>query len=412
MQKYNFDKPVNRFGTNCVKHDEMPNTDTIALWVADMDFETAPVIQQALRQRMEHGCFGYTYVPESYYEANVRWFEERHGWKTDPSWYIYTSGVVPAISAIIKGVKDFQKGASAEDLIKEPNNAENKVLIQTPAYNCFFSSIRNNNCILTENRLVYDNGSYTIDWEDFEAKCADENVKIFLLCNPHNPSGRVWTKDELCRMGEICKKHNVFVIADEIHCEFVNTCGTKEGAKIEYTPFASVSDAPCAVCVSPSKAFNIAGLQIANIIIKDEAIRQRVDKAININEVCDVNPFGVIALQAAYTDEGHDWLMQLNDYIYGNYACARKYLEENLPELKVTPLEGTYLMWVNISSLGKTSEEIASYLLDNANVYVNAGMMYGDETGRDFIRVNLATQRARLMEGLERIKTSLVKLCC
>ena len=437
---YDFDKPVNRFGTNCYKHDEMPNQDTIALWVADMDFETAPVVQQAVKARMEHGCFGYTLVPDTYYDASIRWFARRHGWQTQREWYIYTGGVVPAVSAIIKAVKNYQPGATAQDLVGEPNTSHVKVLVQTPAYNCFFSSILNNNCLLEENRLVYNNGYYTIDWDDFERKCSDNDVKIFLLCNPHNPSGRVWTVDELRRMGAICKKHNVFVISDEIHCEFVNPIAPQVSAAPQapteggcnrmnstgneassqnillpslvegygggsaYTPFASVSDAPCAVCVSPSKAFNIAGLQIANIIVHDEAIRNRIDKAININECCDVNPFGVIALQAAYTLEGEEWLTQLNDYIYGNYACACEYIKENMPELTVTPLEGTYLMWVNVSAWGRPSDELAQYLLDEANVCVNAGMMYGDVTGRDFIRINLATQRARLMEGLRRIK--------
>lgn len=421
---YNFDNPVNRFGTNCVKHDEMPDKNTIALWVADMDFETAPVIIQALKARIEHGCFGYTLVPDSYYDANINWFEHRHGWKTKREWYIYTSGVVPAISAIIKAVKNYQLGDSADGLAKEPNTDNVKVLVQTPVYNCFFSNVRNINCLLVENRLVYNNGCYTIDWDDFEKKCSDETVKIFLLCNPHNPSGRVWTSDELRRMGDICKKYGVFVIADEIHCEFVNP-ELRENANSKgqinstrglttigqgYTPFASVSDANCAVCVSPTKAFNIAGLQIANIIVPDEQIRQRVDKAINIHENCDVNPFGVLALQAAYTPEGEEWLNQLNDYIYGNFAYACEFIEHNFPKLKVTPLEGTYLMWVNISAYKMPSDQLAKYILNKANVYVNAGMMYGDPTGRDFVRVNIATQRARLAEGLRRIKVALDEL--
>lgn len=387
--KYDFDKPVNRFGTNSVKYDEMPNADTIALWVADMDFETAPVVREALAKRMEHGCFGYTFVPESYYESTIKWFSRRHGWQIDRSWFIYTSGVVPAISAIIKGVAEVSG-----------NNPEGnvKILVQTPVYNCFYSSIRNNRCQLAENPLVMRDGRYEIDWDDFEQKCADDDVKIFLLCNPHNPAGRVWTKDELVRMGEICKRHGVFVIADEIHCEFTNHC--------RYTPFASVSDAPCAVCLSPSKAFNIAGLQIANIIIADEQTRQYVDRAININEVCDVNPFGVIALQAAYTLEGEEWLCQLNEYIYQNYDFMCQYFSQNLPQCPVTKLEGTYLMWIDISATGLSSDVVADRLLKEANVCVNAGTMYDEQTGRNYIRVNLATQRARLEEGLSRILDS------
>lgn len=390
MVKYDFDAPVNRFGTNSVKYDEMPNADTIALWVADMDFETAPVIRGALAERMKHGCFGYTFVPDSYYQATIDWFRRRHGWTIDRSWFICTSGVVPAVSAIIKGVVGEQKGRA----ILHPHGNV-KILVQTPVYNCFFSNIRNNACEVLESPLVYRDARYEIDWQDFENKLSDEDVKIFLLCNPHNPAGRVWTKDELQRMGELCKKHNVFVISDEIHCEFTNNC--------RYTPFASVSDAPCAVCLSPSKAFNIAGLQIANIIIRDAEVRQKVDRAINVNEVCDVNPFGVIALQAAYTPEGEAWLKQLNDYIYANYDYACQYFSQHFPQAVVTQLEGTYLMWVDVSAYGLPSDALADRLLREANVCVSAGTMYGETTGRNFIRINLATQRARLVEGFRRM---------
>lgn len=389
--KCNFDKEINRFGTNCVKYDEMPTRETVALWVADMDFETAPVITDALRKRMEHACFGYTFVPESYYQSVVNWFSRRHGWSINPSWIIYTSGVVPAISAVIKGVLGRQEGRS---LVMPDTNV--KILVQTPVYNCFFSNIQNNGCEVVENQLVYAENRYTIDWEDFERKVSDTDVKIFLLCNPHNPAGRVWTKDELQRMGGLCKKHGVFVIADEIHCEFTNHC--------RYVPFASVSDAPCAVCVSPSKAFNIAGLQIANIIVEDEAMRQKIDRAININEVCDVNPFGVIALQAAYTQDGEEWLDQLNEYIYANYQYACQYFSEHFAQYTVTQLEGTYLMWVDISASGMTSDEFADKMLREADVCVNAGTMYGEAAGRRFVRINLATQRARLEEGFKRME--------
>lgn len=379
---YDFNKVIDRHDTNCVKHDEMPNRDTIALWVADMDFETAPVVQRALLKRMEHGCFGYTFVPESFYQATIDWFAKRHGWSgIEQEWFIYTSGVVPAISAIIKAM----------------TNPGDGVLLQTPVYNCFFSSVRNNGCHIVESPLVYQNNTYTVDWDDFEAKCKE--VKVFVLCNPHNPAGRVWTRSELIRMGEICKRNNVFVISDEIHCEFVNPHILEN----RYTPFMSVSDTECAVCVSPSKAFNIAGLQIANIIAKNDEVRSRIDRAININEVCDVNPFGVIALQAAYTDEGYEWLCQLNEYIYVNYEYCRDFIEREMPQLKVTKLEGTYLFWVEVSALGN-GDEVAELWLRDANVYVNKGSMYGEESGKLFVRINLATQRAKLKEGLERIK--------
>lgn len=384
---YDFDKIIDRRGTNCVKWDELSQPDIIPMWVADMDFETAPCVIEALRQRMEHGCFGYTLVPESFYQATIQWFQQRHGWTIDRSSFIYTSGVVPAISAIIKAMT--HKG--------------DKVLVQTPVYNCFFSSIRNNECILTENPLKMVNNRYEIDWEDFEKKCTDPAVKVFLLCNPHNPAGRVWTREELTRMGNICLQHGVFVISDEIHCEFTMPGHT-------YTPFASISEdfaQHSAVCISPSKAFNIAGLQIANIIVKDDGIRQKVDKAININEVCDVNPFGVIALQAAYSEEGAAWLTALNSYIHENYRLAKSLLEEGLPHCPVTTLEGTYLLWVNIHKTGKTSGQVADHLMQHAKVYVNPGTMYGEIAGEGYIRINLATQRSRMEEGIRRIITAL-----
>ena len=419
-----FDKIVNRRGTNCYKYDEMPNDDTIALWVADMDFETAPCVTAALRKRMEHGCFGYTKVPESFYDSTINWFARRHKWNgIKREWILYTSGVVPAVSAIIKAVT--QSG--------------DKVLVQTPAYNCFYSSIRNNDCEVAEVPLQFNASApeystaisqrdyfYTIDFDMFEKTCADPSVKVFLLCNPHNPTGRVWSQYELMRMGEICKRHGVFVIADEIHCEFVNSSLTRNALLIEktreehphYHPFMSVSDAPCAVCLSPSKAFNIAGLQIANIVIKDDSTRRRVDRAININEVCDVNPFGVLALEAAYTPEGEEWLLQLNSYIYSNYLFAKEYIEHNIPQWHVCSLEGTYLMWVDIEASSDShvtkndkshdADDLCEYLLQEANVYVNSGTMYDHSTaGRHFIRINLATQRSRLAEGMRRIAESI-----
>ncbi|MDY6256608.1 MAG: MalY/PatB family protein [Bacteroidaceae bacterium] len=384
---YDFDKIISRRGTNCVKWDEFTDPDIIPLWVADMDFETAPSVQQALMKRMQHGCFGYTLVPESYYNATIQWFQHRHGWSIERPSFIYTSGVVPAISAIIKAV----------------TSPGDKVLVQTPVYNCFFSSIRNNGCTLAENPLKMEGNRYEVDWQDFEAKCADPSVKVFLLCNPHNPAGRVWTRQELVQMGNICLKHGVFVISDEIHCEFVMPGHT-------YTPFASISEdfaMNCAVCLSPSKAFNIAGLQIANIIVKNEKVRKRVDKAININEVCDVNPFGVIALQAAYSAEGEEWLNQLCHYISDNYLMACQLFTEALPQCPVTTLEGTYLMWVDIRATGKTSRQVTDHLLRKAKVYVNCGTIYGEATGEGYIRINLATRRNLLEEGIMRIIKSL-----
>ena len=372
-----------RRGTNSVKWDEAESDDVLPMWVADMDFRTAPVVREAVERRARHGIFGYVHVPDSYYDAVIRWFGRRHGWRMERDWIIYTSGVVPAISAVIKAV----------------TTPGDKVLVQTPVYNCFFSSIRNNGCVMAENRLIYADDTYTIDFDDFERKAADPAVKAFLLCNPHNPAGRVWTAGELRRMGDICLRHGVFVIADEIHCELVMP-------GYRYTPFASLSDdflKHSATCTSPSKAFNIAGLQIANITVADPGMRQRVDRAININEVCDVNPFGVEALIAAYSDEGEAWLKELITYLHANYIYLKDFFKANMPQLNVVKLEGTYLVWVDCSALGKTSEEITAVLLEKQKLWLNGGGMYG-ETERPFVRINIACPRKRLEEGLNKMK--------
>ena len=266
----------------------------------------------------------------------------------------------------------------------------------TPVYNCFFSCVRNQGCIVEESALKYENQTYTVDWEDFEAKCADPRVRLFLLCNPHNPAGRVWTREELQRMGEICRKHHVFVIADEIHCEVVMP-------GYEYTPFAAIDDFFdfSAVCVSPTKGFNIAGLQISNIIVKDEEKRERIDRAINIHENCDVNPFGVIALQEAYTDGGKEWLDQMNAYVFSNYQFLKSFMQEQLPDYPVVKLEGTYLAWVDCAASGMSSKALVEKLYAHG-VWLNDGEMYGDPLNR-FVRINLACPQATLAEGLRRM---------
>ena len=383
--RYNFDEIVPRTGTNSYKWDSAVGTDVLPMWVADMDFRTAPVIIEALRQRVEHGIFGYTQVPDAYYEAVTGWFERRHGWQIRKEWMIYTSGVVPAISAVIK-------------VLTEPGD---KVLVQTPVYNCFFSSIRNNGCEVVANPLIYMNGTYQIDFIDLERKAADPSVKVLLLCNPHNPAGRVWSKQELRRIGEICIRNNVFVVADEIHCELVFLGH-------EYTPFASISEEflmNSVTFVSPSKAFNLAGLQIANIISADTNIRTKIDKAINVNEVCDVSPFGVEALIAAYNDS-EEWLEELKQYLFDNYNYLRAYFAEYLPEFPVSILEGTYLVWVDCSVLNQSSDEIIKTLLEKEKIWVNEGSLYG-EAGEGFIRINIACPRQQLIEGLNRLRRAL-----
>ena len=391
--KYNFDELVERRGTNCVKWDERPqvgerisgmslSADVIPLWVADMDFKAAPAILEAVKKRAEHGVFGYNIVPESYYEAVISWFHRRHQWEIQRQWILYTTAVVPAMSCVIKA-------------LTMPGE---KVLILSPAYNCFFSSIKNNGCEVLESPLKAVDDSFEVDFDDFEAKCADEKTTLFLLCNPHNPSGRVWTREELQRMYDICQQHGVKVVSDEIHCELVMPGH-------QFVPFGTITD-NCVVMNSPSKNFNTAGLQIANIICSHPSWRRRIDRAININEVCDVNPFGIVALQAAY-NESEDWIDELNQYLWGNYQLLRDFIGENLPQWKVCRLEGTYLPWVDISVMGITSQELCDRLLAEAKVWINPGTMYGPQTGEGYVRFNIAIQRSRLLDALQRIKAYL-----
>lgn len=390
--KYDFNELIDRRGSNSVKWDEAPEG-VLPMWVADMDFRVAPCITDAVVRRVEHGVFGYTHVPNGYYNAVVRWFERRHGWKVEKDWILYIGGVIPALSAIIKAM----------------TQPDDKILIQTPVYNHFFSSIRNNGCRANSSPLLEvmgDDGqpTYHVNWEDFEQRAADPATKLFILCNPHNPAGRVWSREELQRMGDICLKHNVFVIADEIHCELV-----MPGYK--YTPYGTLGEEymhNCAVCNSPSKAFNIAGLQISNIIIENEEVRRKVDRAININEVRDVNPLGVEALIAAYT-EGEDWLNQLNEHIAGSYRYVLNYFRQHFPQLPVTKLEGTYLMWVNCRATGLSGDEFCKRLLAEEKLWLNEGSMYG-AAGQDYFRMNIACPRARIAEGLERLRRFMEKL--
>lgn len=377
--KYDFDKTIDRRATNSYKWDSAPEG-VLPMWVADMDFRTAPAIIDALQKRVAHGIFGYTRVPDAYYDAVTSWFSRRHGWDIDREWIIYTSGVVPAVSAVIKA-------------LTVPGD---KVIVQTPVYNCFFSSIRNNGCEIVSNPLRRTADTYEMDFDALERCAADPRAKVMLLCNPHNPAGRVWTPDELTRLGNICLRNGVTVVADEIHCELVY-----QGFK--YTPFASLSDAflhRSVTCVSPSKAFNIAGLQIANIVAFDNDLRSRIDKAININEVCDVNPFGVAATIAAY-NEGEEWLNQLVDYLHGNYEAMVEFCRRELPEFPITRLEGTYLVWMDCSSLGMPSDALEHALLDDARLWLNAGTMYGAEV-EGYMRWNIACPRSVMLDGLNR----------
>ena len=379
--KYNFDERIDRRGTGCVKWDEAPDKEVLPLWVADMDFRAAPAILEAVKKRAEHGVFGYTVVEDDYYDAVISWFRRRHYWTIRREEILYTTGVVPAMSVAIKA-------------LTMPGE---KVVILSPDYNCFFSSVRNNGCEVVEAVLVKAGSRFTVDWQDFEAKCADEKTTVFLLCNPHNPTGRVWTKEELERMNDICLRHHVKVVSDEIHCELVMPGNV-------FQPFAAVSDScrqNSVILNSPSKSFNIAGLQAANIICSQPEWRRRLDRAININEVCDLNPFGPVALKAAY-NESEDWIDELNLYLWGNYQALCAFAKEHLPQWRVCTLEGTYLPWIDITATGMMSQEYSDRLLSEAKVWVNPGTMYGAQSGEGYIRMNIACPRSLLMEALQR----------
>ena len=423
---YDFSSFVDRRGTACVKWDApngagVPAGDVIPMWVADMDFRTAPCIIDALRKRVEHGIFGYTEVPDSYYDAVISWFRRRRGWTIERDWILYTTAVVPALSVCIKA-------------FTEPGD---KVVFLTPAYNCFFSSIRNAGCVASASPIRYhypsdgasmgggvdgreepyslfpgDERSTTptpnnvitvdIDWEDLERRCSDPSAKILLVCNPHNPVGRIWTRDELARMGEIARRHGLIVLSDEIHCELEMPGHT-------FTPFAAISPENQDCCVtlnSPSKSFNTAGLQIANIITDKAEWRRRIDRVINIYEVCDVNPFGVAGLIAAYT-EGEPWLKELNAALWENYRDLRDLFARDLPECPVTDLQGTYLVWVDVSVLTRPAEAALDEHIPNERVRLGPGEIYGDG---NFLRINIASPHSICHEGLVRIARGLRRL--
>ena len=381
--EYNFDQVINRRGTNCVKWDEAPEG-VLPMWVADMDFETAPCVKEAVQRRAQHGVFAYNYIPESFYESIIWWNDHRHGWKIERDWLLYTSGVVPAVSAIIKGL--CHEGQS--------------VIFFTPAYNCFFTNVRNNNCRAIEFPLTWEASAerYTIDFEKLEQTIAKELPTVFLFCNPHNPSGRVWTREELTKVAQICKRYDVILLSDEIHCEFVDP---KLGRQdIPFATIASQVGCQWVVTNAPNKAFNTAGLMTAYIVAPDEEHRHLIDRAINDNEICDINCFSFVALEAAYSKEGEEWLDSLVAYIYDNYRLFRKEMKNAFPKLPIAPLEGTYLAWMDVSAFKATSEEISERLKNDFGVWINGGAMYGKS---GFMRVNLATQRRRVEEGIRRI---------
>lgn len=379
MKKYNFDELTERRNTGCIKWDSDSDPDMIPMWIADMDFKTVPEITNAIIKRAQAEIFGYEKVLDHYYDAVTGWFDRRHNWKIDPAMISQTTGVVPALTTIIKALVAPGEG----------------VVFQSPAYNCFFSSpikAGAKQFINHLHRIETPGGfKYEIDFENLEELLSREDAKLLILCNPHNPTGRVWTREELEKVRDLCHKYNVQIIADEIHCELVHS-------GYDYIPFATI-DPTAIVCNSSSKTFNTAGLQVSNIISPNAEIKAIIDKALDDNELCHVNPFGVVALEAAY-NYGADWLDELNEYLTENYLYIRKRFKDELPDLKISDAEATYLAWVDIRPLGIKSMELEKALCEKAKVRINSGQMYGDE---DYIRINYACPRVRLEEALNRI---------
>ncbi len=382
MIRFNFDSPVDRRGSGCMKWDEDPSVD-LPLWVADMDFPACPAVRDALAQRLSHGVFGYAMPDDAFYNSIIRWHARRHGVEYQRRWMITVPGIVPAISAILRAMTSPGDG----------------VLTLSPVYNCFYSSIRNLGCRAEESCLQRDGDTFRIDFQDLERRAAKPDVKVLLLCSPHNPSGRVWSAEELQMIADICQRNNVFVVADEIHCELTMT-----GHR--FVPYASLGSehmAHACICTSASKAFNIAGLQNAQIIVPDDSLRRRIDRAVNIHEVCDVNPFGITATTAAY-DGGEEWLDALCLYIWNNYLAAKEFIDSQMPMLRVCQLQGTYLMWVDVSSVTKDVEDFCDRLRREQHLWLAAGSHYGTG-GEGFVRINLATQRDNIIRALQRLRT-------
>ena len=377
--QYDFDTPVNRRGTDSVKwavgENELP------MWVADMDFAAAPEIRKALEERVRHGVFGYAEIPEEWYRAYMGWWKKRHRVAFRREWLIFCTGVVPAISSTVRK-------------LTTPNE---NVVIQTPVYNIFFNSIVNNGCRVLENPLVYDGKQYAIDFDDLEAKLADEQTTLMILCNPHNPVGKIWDRETLARIGALCEKHHVTVISDEIHCDI-----TEPGR--EYVPFASVNETCRRVsvtCIAPTKCFNLAGLQSAAVCVPDPVLRHKVWRALNTDEVAEPNSFAVIAAVAAF-ERGGEWLDRMRAYVSANRKLVTETLERELPQIRVVPGEATYLLWLDCSSIGEDSEALAERIRALSGLYLNAGTIYG-ESGKHFLRMNIACPRSTVEDGLNRL---------
>lgn len=375
-----FDRPVDRRNTGSLKWNVQDGE--LPMWVADMDFQTAPAVREAIRARAEHGIFGYSIVPEEWYRAYITWWKNRHGFGMERDWLIFCTGVVPAISSMVR---------------KLTTPAE-KVLLMTPVYNIFFNSILNNGRQVLESRLVYDGTEYHIDFEDLERKLADPQTTLMLLCNPHNPIGKIWDREILERIGVLCRKHHVVVVSDEIHCDL-----TAPGRG--YVPFASVSE-DCrdnsVTCIAPTKAFNIAGLQTAAVCVPNPVLRHKVWRGLNTDEVAEPNAFAVDAAIAAFT-KGGEWLDALRAYLEDNKTLVKEFVKRELPGLHVVPSEATYLLWVNLGSGETSAEDVAEFIRRKTGLYLSAGNPFGGDGGR-FLRLNAACPRTILEDGLSRLK--------
>lgn len=377
---YDFSKLTNRKETNSLKWDV--ETNELPMWVADMDFETAPEIVEALQKRLDHKIFGYNIVPDEYFESIQNWWSSRHKFKIENEWMMFCIGVVPAISSIVR---------------KMTTVGEN-VLIQAPVYNIFYNSILNNGRHVLSSDLIYDGNEYSIDFKDLEEKLSMPQTTMMILCNPHNPIGKIWTREVLKRIGDLCAKHNVLVVSDEIHCDIV-------APNREYIPFASVSQTNLMnsiTCIAPTKTFNLAGLQTACIVVPNHVLRHKVNRGINTDEVAEPNSFAITATIAAFT-KGENWLNELREYIENNKQTTINFIKEELPELHVIPSEATYLLWIDCSRVCDNSVELVQAVRNTTGLYLSDGLEYG-ENGKCFVRINVACPLERLNDGLERLK--------
>lgn len=376
---YDFDKLIDRRNTNSLKWEVAEHE--LPMWVADMDFEVAPEIRAAIQARAAHGVFGYSVIPEEWAQAYQDWWKNRHDFSMEKDWLIFCTGVIPAISSMVR---------------KLTTPAE-KILVLTPVYNIFFNSILNNGRQVLESRLRYENGEYRIDFEDLEQKLADPQTSMLIFCNPHNPIGKIWGRETLERIGELCWKHHVIAVSDEIHCDL-----TDPGCS--YVPFASVSEhcrANSVTCMAPTKAFNLAGIQTAAVAVPDPVLRHKVWRGLNTDEVAEPNVFAVDAAIAAFT-KGADWLDALRAYIRDNRLLAAEYIKEEIPQIEPVPSQATYLLWLNCSKVGSAAE-VAALIRKKTGLYLSAGNQYGGD-GEAFLRMNIACPRSVLKEGLRRLK--------